>query len=211
MKISTIIMLTLLETTLAFGQNQPTCSNFLVENLAMENDSIMKITIRNNCTSCGSNGGYADIFIIQNSLDTIARTNCFCLFGPAGASNPQTYYIPSNVATVPPINQLRVSMMFDVCDSIPFSPTLAINENNKKTQIKIYPNPAKQKLTIELNDPTTSIEQIIITDINGKEVKKIKCMQKNKMEVDTTFLKQGTYVIVVTTNRQTITKKIVIE
>lgn len=168
-KIFIIILLTTLEAALTFGQGTA-CNDLVVENLAMDNDTTMKITIRNNCISCGSWGGYADLRIIQNSIDTIAKTNCMCLFSPAGVNNPKTYYVPSKVTDIPPINQLRVSMMSGVCDTIPLSPTLGINENKKKSKIKIYPNPTKNLINISLENNPQHPLLFELYDILGKKL-----------------------------------------
>lgn len=177
MKILALIMLSILQITWGFSQNPTKCSDLVVENLAMENDSTMKITIRNTCTGCASSG-YCNLFIIRNSNDTIAGTDkkCFCLFSPAGngMNNPKIYYIPSKVTAIPAINQLRVSMAC-VCDTIAFSSTLGINENKKKENgIKIFPNPATNQINIQYTFAETIHDAyILFTDLQGKTIKKI--------------------------------------
>ena len=86
--------------------------------------------------------------------------------------------------------------------------TLAIKENELAASINVYPNPAHNKFKLTGND----IENITITiaDVLGKTIELPFYKDKNSVEFDCKLLKAGIYLISITKNNQTATKKIVI-
>lgn len=207
-KLLTSIMLIILTTVFAFGQGGPvTCNDLVIENLEMHNDSTMKITIRNNCDTCNW-GAYCDIRIIQNSTDTIANSNCMCLFAP----QPDTlteYFLPSKVTTVPPINQLRVSHTC-ACDTIPFSPALGIILQTKKEKNFIFPNPFSTQTTFQ-TDNLLQNATLTVDNCFGQTVKQIKNISGQTITLHRDNLTSGLYFVRLTEDSKVIAiKKVVI-
>ncbi len=198
-----LVLLIILTTRFSYGQSGPvSCNDLVVENLEMENDSTMKVTIRNNCDTCNW-GAYCDIRIIQNSTDTIANSNCMCLFSP-GPDTLTEYFLPSSVTSVPPIDQLRISHTC-VCDTIPFSPSLGWNSYPGKETISIYPNPSSNIVTIQWQGNENASLQIF--NSLGEEV-----LRQQISHNGTVLLQQkGIYFARIDNGERIYTEKIVIQ
>lgn len=83
---------------------------------------------------------------------------------------------------------------------------LSVNEL-KKTTLKIYPNPAKEKINLVFSDDI-EIENIQFLDMTGKVVKTHK---SNFNEIDIQDLEKGIYLLSVKTINNIITQKVVVE
>jgi hypothetical protein len=72
--------------------------------------------------------------------------------------------------------------------------------NSLQKQFTVYPNPAHGIVTLKLNDPVSGKLNITVTDMNGKKV--LQQSQEgnylNYIKVNTSALKNGTYVIALT-------------
>ncbi|MGG5485817.1 FG-GAP-like repeat-containing protein [Gaetbulibacter sp. PBL-D1] len=90
--------------------------------------------------------------------------------------------------------------------------TLSMNGiSNFYENITSYPNPTKDKITIETKDGS-SIKVIDIYDISGRLVKTISGNNSNHINIDLSGLSTSTYFFTIkNTEHQTITKKIIIE
>jgi aminopeptidase YwaD len=73
--------------------------------------------------------------------------------------------------------------------------------------IKMYPNPVKDILTIEVPDSNTKSFTVEITDLTGKSVLK----EENKTQVNVSSLINGVYLCTVKTENTSVTRKIMIE
>jgi len=71
--------------------------------------------------------------------------------------------------------------------------TLSINKPDFSNEIKLYPNPAKQVITIE-NSSQSSISSIIIRSLVGKEVL-VSPLINNTTTIDISSLSSGLYII----------------
>ncbi|MBV8327442.1 M28 family peptidase [Chryseobacterium sp.] len=85
---------------------------------------------------------------------------------------------------------------------------LGTKENQIKTleSVKIYPNPVKDILTIELPDPNTRNFSFEITDFPGRSVLKT----TNETQINVSKLENGAYLGVLKTGDQTVVRKILI-
>jgi hypothetical protein len=79
--------------------------------------------------------------------------------------------------------------------------------DNNNESINIYPNPANDKISIDLGSMNTA--QISISDISGKTVFE-KALSSNNNSIDISMLHQGIYFVNITTEHGIITKKLVI-
>ncbi len=87
---------------------------------------------------------------------------------------------------------------------------LNINKYDLTKQISIYPNPAKDKITIE-NKLLINISGIKLIDITGKDVKSFTFLNLNNNTIDVSDLNQGIYFINIYSNKHLIdVKKIII-
>lgn len=76
------------------------------------------------------------------------------------------------------------------------------------SKFNIYPNPVNDILTIS-NPENISVDEIIIYDLTGKNVKKADFHNGNEMQVDVSNFKAGVYSVHVNTKQGTEVKKII--
>ncbi len=88
---------------------------------------------------------------------------------------------------------------------------VGINENpNKQSGFDCYPNPAKDKITIEIPVLKSNNESYFtICNINGEEVIKDKISQSGKSEIDISTLSSGLYFVKLITDNNVEIKKII--
>ncbi len=103
-------------------------------------------------------------------------------------------------------NDFEFSRIFQQDGSISYCDTASINENSWGNNIEIYPNPAKDFISVSGN---ISFDMEII-GIDGKLLKKIRVTEKNR-KVNISDLKIGTYLLKLTNGPQSVIKKIVIQ
>jgi photosystem II stability/assembly factor-like uncharacterized protein len=72
--------------------------------------------------------------------------------------------------------------------------TIVIENDKLSSAIKIYPNPAKELFTLEFPYPSAATE-IIIFDLNGREVLHVENIENRIVEINISGLVQGTYAI----------------
>ena len=84
---------------------------------------------------------------------------------------------------------------------------LAVNGNVSASDFSVYPNPATNVVTVS-NDKS-SISNITITDLNGRVVKQNATNNVSKVELNISDLSSGVYLMNVTSDKGTATKKIV--
>ena len=87
---------------------------------------------------------------------------------------------------------------------------LGVNNNNLiSSKFTLYPNPAKEFITI--SSPNVEIKTIQINDINGRFVKDIDVNNSNEVEINISNLSQGIYFIKIISEKETVTKKLIVE
>jgi PKD repeat protein len=82
-----------------------------------------------------------------------------------------------------------------------------INEISKSGLLKVYPNPAKDKLIVSVSNNGTSI--ITISDVLGKAVKQIKTSEL-QTEINVSDLQDGIYFIQLTQDNENYVEKVII-
>ena len=82
-----------------------------------------------------------------------------------------------------------------------------INEINKSGLLKVYPNPAKDKLVVSVSNTGNSI--ITISDVLGKAVKQIKTSEL-QTEINVSDLQDGIYFIQLTQDNTSYVEKVII-
>lgn len=86
-----------------------------------------------------------------------------------------------------------------------------IIKTNSNTDIKIYPNPAKDKVSIEWNSNHTTTALVIVTDVTGKIVSKTTVEANGKAEVNFWQLQKGIYFVTIESDGSRQTQKLVLE
>ncbi len=87
----------------------------------------------------------------------------------------------------------------------PFNPDLFTNE---ETTISIYPNPSTGIFTIDFMGTKTTAE-IRLLNFHGKQLTEKRCKNQLRQEIDIGHLPGGMYVIIIKTQSELITKKII--
>ncbi|WP_298761325.1 T9SS type A sorting domain-containing protein [uncultured Psychroserpens sp.] len=79
------------------------------------------------------------------------------------------------------------------------------------TSFDLFPNPAKDKVTIRLNSNAYGNVTANVIDIQGKQILEEQISEGNSMDLDTSNLQSGMYFVKVNTDRKSIVKKLIIE
>jgi hypothetical protein len=84
----------------------------------------------------------------------------------------------------------------------------SIKENNKSSDIKIYPNPVENSLTVSTK--TDNISNIFVADLSGKEILNINPTLQKTITINLSLLESGMYIISVKlSNERTIQKQFI--
>jgi heat shock protein HslJ len=86
-----------------------------------------------------------------------------------------------------------------------FTNVLLTTPENSLADLRIYPNPAQNKIIIQ--SATNNFDSVSISDINGRIVSSSKNLASN--EIDVSNLKTGMYFITITSSEGSITKKFI--
>ena len=70
----------------------------------------------------------------------------------------------------------------------------------------MYPNPAKQNLTLSCEDAL--INEVVVYDLNGREVKRFNMDAVNKTVLNIEGLSNGMYTISILTDKGTVVKSL---
>jgi len=129
--------------------------------------------------------------------NNINFTNPFPPGPPFNATfNPNLYCIEVDDSTWSTANWTNI-------DSIAYFSndcTTGLPNELQITELKVFPNPTTGLITIQAEN----INKIELSDIQGKQI-----YTGKETEIDLSQQPQGIYIIKVTTNKQTITKKII--
>ena len=82
----------------------------------------------------------------------------------------------------------------------------SILESTLGAKTKMYPNPAKQNLTLSCEDAL--IKQVVVYDLNGREVKRFNMDAVNKTVLNIEGLSNGMYTISILTDKGTVVKSL---
>ncbi|GAA3918200.1 T9SS-dependent M36 family metallopeptidase [Hymenobacter algoricola] len=98
--------------------------------------------------------------------------------------------------------------------SLPPTPTSAQNALNENL-LEVYPNPAKDQLTVRTQVNSTTAVEVTLVTILGRTVQTtsvpVATMQQQGVRLNTTELANGLYVVRLKTSEGTITKKVMVQ
>ncbi|WP_395061583.1 T9SS type A sorting domain-containing protein [Flavobacterium sp.] len=156
-----------------------------------------RLTVGNNNTSA------AQTSVIWSNTALLASTYAQQTTTAYVAPSTGIYYFAFNdiSAATTAVATLRL-------DTINFTSVLSTNEflNSK---FSVYPNPTSGIVTVSSND--IAINNIQITDINGRTVKNINANGVNESQINISELSQGIYLMKIVSEQGSVTKKIVKE
>ena len=89
--------------------------------------------------------------------------------------------------------------------------TLAIlsNQSEENTIFKVFPNPTSEQLTISLFEPISG--NLSIVDLLGKTVFEQKIAKQKNIEINVSTFKKGFYLVLIKTNQELYSYKVIIE
>lgn len=174
---------------------------------------------RGNLTATLPAGTYWVVFQMHDAADTSGFMPAVTLSGSRGSANfnamQNTVASTTAGATLGWIDLVDAGSPTtapDVAQDMPFlvngTVTLGVKENDFASKISIYPNPVKNTLSFS-NASDAIISTIEIVDLNGKSVKKVTADSSNQINVSE--LSTGTYLMNITSDKGTATKKIIKE
>jgi hypothetical protein len=90
-------------------------------------------------------------------------------------------------------------------------PTVSIIDTKNSQKLKIYPNPASDKIFIELINPAKSVTNISLFDLNGRIIlNRMINKNENPVKIDLGGLSKGMYLIEVSNGEEVIHKPVII-
>ncbi len=129
---------------------------------------------------------------------------------------PSYSYLWVNGQTVPTIDSLsqgwyQVTVFDDsgcqISDSVYIDISTSIEQENSPNDFLLYPNPARDHLTVIITNEKLQITNVTILDVTGKQVKNEKLKGQNKISIS--GLPAGMYFLKVETDKGTVVKKFV--
>ncbi len=148
------------------------------------------------------NSNFEEGFILETSLDGIAWGSPITL-----AENTTSYLF--NEVILGETYFFRVKA-FNITGDSDFSEVTSLivaNINDPITELKIYPNPGKERINIEFNR-NLEVKQVLIRDISGKVViSQIIPSNETTCEINTTSFNNGIYLISLFTDKKSFTRK----
>jgi Secretion system C-terminal sorting domain len=118
-------------------------------------------------------------------------------FDTLHAANEYCYYISAVM------HQCESDTVGVVCESF----FLGDKQYHSESQIKVYPNPAKELITIE---STSALLQITVLDIRGRVKNKINTQDEKSLKINTSKFENGIYFIKIRTKNGEQTEKIAV-
>jgi hypothetical protein len=81
------------------------------------------------------------------------------------------------------------------------------NYNSLDKTIRVFPNPVQNMISIENNDPTLAIQDVILYDILGVQIE----TSLNNGTMDLSHLSSGVYLMTINTSLGVITRRVIKE
>lgn len=133
------------------------------------------------------------MFATGNALTGTTLPGTFTSTHPSGA-------ITIRFVSDPAVNDIGWKANFSCA-------VLAVEDvNTKDNSVNIYPNPARNAITISSKDALRSFK---IFDEAGRLIKSESSLKGNKLDVNISSMQTGNYVVTVETEKQKITKKLI--
>lgn len=85
----------------------------------------------------------------------------------------------------------------------------SINELDEN-KFSIYPNPANDRLTVQLNSENSLIQNLKIINLLGETIDEYKELNKNSTRINTNRLKVGIYFLIIESNKEVLKQKFII-
>ncbi|MFN4083232.1 MAG: T9SS type A sorting domain-containing protein [Bacteroidia bacterium] len=111
----------------------------------------------------------------------------------------KTYtYNDNTISLLEPTAYYRLKQ-FDKDGSFEYSNTISVSGDDVNTEVKVYPNPFSDELTVLINNSSNELLNITITDLSGKLIKNEISKSNNGIVLlnDLTDLPKGAYILII--------------
>lgn len=159
---------------------------------------------------------YPTVVVVNSMGDTVGNINStFYLFAQL-AGDTVTHTIPTTLDSLPSGGFIGSVYFTDqVWDttymfSYPMTCSVGIHEALAAGSINVYPNPATDNFTVDLEKLNNAEARITIYDIAGKELKSYSTPD-DKLTINRDGLQNGMYFITVVTDKQRYTSKLIVK
>lgn len=85
---------------------------------------------------------------------------------------------------------------------------MGTNEPTTINEIKVYPNPASEEISVSFGKPLTGV--VSLYDLTGKQVYSSDLANKNNAQINVGKFAKGTYILLVKEKEKTQSRKIII-
>lgn len=130
-------------------------------------------------------------FIIERSLNGV-DFKAFAQVAASGNSISEKKYIAFDEAPSSGRNYYRIATL-DMDGKLSYSDIVFVSMNQRDPAIDVYPNPAKQFVTVNLENITAYNNQLKVVDISGKTVIKTTTVNGNAIKLNINQLAAGCY------------------
>jgi hypothetical protein len=146
-----------------------------------------------------------DHFDLERSADGITYSKIASIASNKSALGSKYAYTDNSPFQGRNMYRLR---MYDMSGKTILSSAIVLNvASNSTLSVNVYPNPAKQQLTVNVSGKMDGQGQVIITDIVGRTMNTIK-LNSNSTAIDVSALPAGTYMVKYTDDSNSFVTKI---
>lgn len=195
---------------------QMNCSNFCVTNISVDTANntvnILKIIILNGDTNAVN---YPIVQVVNSLGDTVAnKSGQFYLF-QQGANTTVTHDVPTTLDSIPTgftgVVYLTDPMSQTTCMfNYPMICSVGINELNVSNNLRVFPNPATDNITIAIDGLNNKTATITIYDVLGNKVRSFNT-SNDQLTINREGIESGMYFISVITDRDRYSNKLIIK
>ncbi len=122
------------------------------------------------------------------------------------ATTPVTVTVLNNNATITNVNFLRSESKKTITPGT----TSIANINSQPIDVSVFPNPSKDKVTIQWNMNNTTAAEVVITDITGKKIM-TRTITDSKSELSLGHLQKGMYFITISSGEAVHVQKLMLQ
>jgi hypothetical protein len=179
--------------------NEQVTISFWERNATAAGNRSLRVTVGNAATSA------AQTTVIYSNAALLNNTYAQITTPVYTAPSSGIYYFAFNDNSAAATTAAAATMRFD---TVNFTSVLR-NDEFLASNFSVFPNPANDIVTVTSNDIV--IDSIEFTDINGRTVKNVNTIGSNESQINISDLAQGVYMMKITSDKGTATKKLVVE
>ena len=158
--------------------------------------------------------GTTNFTVASNSSWTAVCPETWCTVTPSGTGNgtiTATYAVNTSTSPRQAVVTVSVSGITPVNVTVSQGGSTVGIPEIQAGDLMVYPNPNKGVFNISALDHSILDMNLIITDIQGREIKSIVCKGKDLYSIDLSGQAKGSYLLRITIGNSTFIRKIIVE